>query len=63
MLVIMDSTFYYDDDLHLCKQGEATNALAVLYEALTRTREKLALLITDNEEVFNQVLEIRTGGM
>ena len=63
VLVIMDSTFYYDDDLHLCKQGEATNALAVLYEALTRTREKLALLITDNEEVFNQVLQIRTGGM
>ena len=63
MLVILDSHFYYDESLHLCvkqdKQEEALS-LRLLYEALSRTREKLCLLVTQNPDLFKQILSCRT---
>ncbi|MBR2189654.1 MAG: hypothetical protein IJ860_09680 [Eubacterium sp.] len=65
VLITLDDTFYYDESMHLCRSGEAgteednNSALAVLYEALTRTRGRLAVLITGNDALFAQVLQIR----
>ena len=59
ILVIMDDTFYYDAALHLCKKGDDNAALSVLYEALTRTRERLTVLITGNPDLFARILQIR----
>ena len=59
VLVIMDDSFYYDAALHLCKKGDNSAALSVLYEALTRTRERLTVLITGNPDLFAKILQIR----
>ena len=60
VLIVMDNTFYYDEAMHLCRTGDDSAALSVLYEALTRTRERLAVLITENNTLFSRILQIRT---
>ena len=59
--MILDRRFYYDESLHLCADGEKGAAIPPLYEGLSRAREKLCLLITENETLFRQILAIRTG--
>lgn len=60
--VILDSRFYYDEDRHLRARGEFTEeALTLLYEGISRTREKLCLLVLENKELFAQILSIREG--
>ena len=59
VLMILDKRFYYDDSMHLCADGKKGAAIPPLYEGLSRAREKLCLLITGNEKLFRQILEIR----
>ena len=61
MLVILDENFYYDESLHLCVKKEEVLSLQILYEALSRTREKLCLLISHNPVLFEQILSCRIG--
>ena len=58
--IILDERFYYDDDNRLQARGEqGEDALTVLYEGISRTREKLCLLVEGNEELLSQVMSIR----
>ena len=58
--IILDERFYYDDDNRLQAGGEqGEDALTVLYEGISRTREKLCLLVEGNEELLSQVMSIR----
>ena len=61
-LIILDPRFYYNEDSFLCVRGEnADYILSLLYEGISRTREKLCLIILENEELFCKVLSIRHG--
>jgi len=59
VLVILDEDFYYDDALHLCVRTCQEERIRILYEALSRTREKLCLIIAGSGELFTRVLGIR----
>ncbi len=60
VVVILDSRFYYDDEKRLHVRGEvAEETRNLLYEGISRTREKLCLLIFENEEIFAEILAIR----
>ena len=55
-----DERFYYDGDNRLQARGDCgEEALTVLYEGISRTREKLCLLVVGNEELLSQVMSIR----
>ena len=58
--IILDERFYYDGDNRLQARGDCgEEALTVLYEGISRTREKLCLLVEGNEELLSQVMSIR----
>ncbi len=59
VMMILDESFYYDETLHLRSRKEEEEALRLLYEGLSRTRENLCLLVTGNRELFRRVLAIR----
>ena len=61
VLMILDNTYYYDETLHLCVKEDEEKALRLLYEGLSRTRNKLCLLIVGNTELFLHILGIRLG--
>ena len=56
VLIVIDSTFYYDENQKLCAHDNAVFLYAhMLYQALTRARDKLVCIITD-EELFQQLM-------
>lgn len=58
--MILDTRFYYDCDGHLRADGNmAQEALSLLYEGISRTRERLCLIVTENENLFDEVFRIR----
>jgi hypothetical protein len=58
--MLLDTRFYYDEEQHLQAYGQqAEEALRVLYEGISRTREKLCLLVMENEALFGEILSIR----
>ena len=60
LIVVLDSGFYYDEDMRLRAGGDhAQEALYLLYEGISRTREKLCVLVLENEALFTQILSIR----
>lgn len=59
ILIRLDERFYYDAEHHLCAAHTADTSTALLYEALTRTRERLCLLVQDNPSLFSALLELR----
>ena len=59
VIMLLDETYYYDDALHLRVKENEEQALRLLYEGMSRTRENLCLLITGNRELFSYVLSIR----
>ena len=61
VLIIMDDRFYYDETLHLRVRENEEDALRLLYEGLSRTRENLCLLVTGNRELFAHLLTIKLG--
>lgn len=62
VLVIMDNSFYYDADGYLQVKDDKESALRLIYEGLSRTREKLCIIIKENEPLFSAVLSIRLSG-
>lgn len=60
IVIIVDERFYYDDDSRLRAEGDqGEDALTMLYEGISRTREKLCLLVEGNEELLSQIMSIR----
>ena len=60
--ILLDDRFYYDDDNRLQARGESgEEALTLLYEGISRTREKLCLLVTGDEKLLSQIMSIRKG--
>jgi hypothetical protein len=59
VLVVLDEDYYYDDSRYLCSRSGSTDAIRILYEGLSRTRENLCLIVKGNRELFSQVLSIR----
>ena len=58
--VILDGRFYYDEEKHLrCRGERAEEALNLLYEGISRTREKMCILVMENRELFDRVLALR----
>ncbi len=58
--VILDSRFYYDEDQKLRARGEkAEEAIRLLYEGASHTRERLCILVMGEEELFGRILSIR----
>ena len=60
VLLILDSGFYYDEKEELRVRGQTPEeALNLLYEGISRTREKLCLLVCQNEKLFRDILSLR----
>ena len=61
IMLVMDSRFYYDSDKRLRCRGEAAEeAPGLLYEAISRTRERLCILVLEDEKLFDRILSVRT---
>ena len=60
VVMCLDTRFCYNEEQHLKARGEdAEEALRLLYEGISRTREKLCLIVMENEALFAQILSIR----
>lgn len=61
IMLVMDSRFYYDSDKRLRCRGEAAEeAPGLLYEAISRTRERLCILVLEDEKLFDRILSVRS---
>ena len=61
VLVIVDSIFFYNDDRVLLDRQRVKNPYIqnkMLYQAVTRTRRKLKIVVINNQEVFSQLVQI-----
>ena len=60
VLLILDADFYYDENDELRFRGQAPEeALNLLYEGISRTRERLCLLVCQNEKLFRDILSLK----
>ena len=59
VLFVINEDYYYDDTLHLCVKNNEPESIRLLYEALSRTRERLCLIVAGNKELFLEILSIR----
>ena len=59
VIMILDETFYYDTSGRLRAGKNEEEAIALLYEGLSRTRENLCLLVQGNRELFSRILALR----
>jgi hypothetical protein len=60
ILLILDGRFYYDKEKDLRCTGEAAGkVLNLLYEGISRTRERLCIVVLGNEKLFDNILSIR----
>ena len=58
--IILDGRFHYDEDKRLQAAGDlGEEALTLLYEVISRTREKLCLIVVGNEILLSQIMSIR----
>lgn len=63
VVVYLDNHFAYKDNILLSKTGPNPNHIftKLLYQAVTRSREKLCLIIVDNKPLFKNILNILHG--
>ena len=59
VLLVLNEDYYYDKNLHLCVKDSGEDAIRLIYEALSRTRDRLCLIIMNNPQLFLSVLQIR----
>ena len=59
VLIVMDDRYYYNDSFRLCVREDDESPIRILYEALSRTRESLCLIVTENEPLFSILLAIK----
>ncbi len=62
VIVMIDENFYYEDGLLKSKAHPNWNYLyhQMLFQEVTRVREKLAIIVLGNPEVFSRLLEMKT---
>ena len=59
VLMVLDENFYYDEEQHLrCRKNEE-EALRLLYEGLSRTRENLCLIVCEDKALFENILAMK----
>ena len=59
VVMVLDKKFFYGDNGHLYNSAHPNpNYLfgKLLFQGLTRTREKLALVVIDNFELFSKII-------
>ena len=60
VMLILDDRFYYNEEKHLKARGkDSEEALNLLYEGISRTREKLCLLVYHDKKLFSEILSLR----
>ena len=59
VLFVMDDRYYYNDNHRLCVRGDDESPIRILYEALSRTRESLCLIVMKNESLFQTLLAVK----
>ncbi len=60
IVMLMDATFYYDDEGYLRSEIKEPDDLRVrnLFHGLNRAKQKIAVIIKENTEVFDRILWI-----
>lgn len=59
VVIVLDKYFYYTADNKLSYRTKAYyNPLETLFQAITRTRKKLTLVIIDNDEIYKKCIQI-----
>ena len=61
VIVIIDSLFYYDDNgvLSCCtRYGNPYDQVKMLFQAVTRVRGNLEIVVVNNPKVFNEILNL-----
>lgn len=59
VVIVLDKHFYYTADNKLSYNARAYyNPLETLFQAITRTRKKLSLVIVDNDEFYKKCIQI-----
>lgn len=61
VIMHLDETYYYDDTMRLRVRENEEDALHLLYEGMSRTRERLCLVVCKNRNLFLKILSIRIG--
>lgn len=59
VVMVLDDTFYYDDNGFLAAKEHPNPDylyIQLLFQGLTRVREKVALIVIDNPDVFEKIL-------
>ena len=59
--VLLDSSFRYDGTVLTCRAGGGLLAEKLLYQAVTRAREEVAVVVVGDEELFAAVQGILQG--
>lgn len=66
VLVLLDNSFYYNDDKILCTFAHPNPDYLyykLLFQAVTRTRQKLCIIIINNKNLFNDILSIKINAI
>lgn len=61
VVAVIDKTFGYDSDGQLMANNKYYSQRQMLYQILTRTRQKLSIIILDNEPMLKRCLDILGG--
>lgn len=62
VIMVLDSTFYYNQYDVLCSASHPTGNYIytkMLFQGLTRTREKLCIIVVGNIELFDKIIELK----
>lgn len=62
VLILLNDKFYYNDNKELSSKGHPNPDYLyskMLFQAITRTREQLCIIVIGNEKLFNEVLAIK----
>ena len=58
VLAVLGPAFYYDDSNKLnARNSNYYDTVNMFYQAITRARKKIMLVVVDNKELFIQIME------
>ncbi|HFP7531844.1 TPA: DNA/RNA helicase domain-containing protein [Campylobacter jejuni] len=61
VLVIIDEYFYYKDNKLYYNKNTHYNAIETLFQAMSRVRKKLFILIISNQEIYENCMKIKNN--
>lgn len=62
VLILLNDKFYYNDKKELSSKGHPNPDylyFKMLFQAITRTREQLCIIVIGNEKLFMEILSIK----